>query len=237
MGIGTPGSISPMTGFMRNSNSTCLNGKPFVQDLQNQLQREIRISNDANCFALSEAVDGVAKGASVVFGVIIGTGVGGGIVINQQPLMGVNAIAGEWGHNPLPWATQDEQQGYDCYCGQQGCIETFLSGTGLERHYQKETGQQHSAKEVVEMSEQGNAICSQLLSDYEERLAKALAHVINILDPDVIVLGGGMSNVNRLYENVPKKWEKYVFSDVVMTRLVAAKYGDSSGVRGAAWLW
>jgi len=237
VGIGTPGSISPMTGFMRNSNSTCLNGKPFVQDLQNQLQREIRISNDANCFALSEAVDGVAKGASVVFGVIIGTGVGGGIVINQQPLMGVNAIAGEWGHNPLPWATQDEQQGYDCYCGQQGCIETFLSGTGLERHYQKETGQQHSAKEVVEMSEQGNAICSQLLSDYEERLAKALAHVINILDPDVIVLGGGMSNVNRLYENVPKKWEKYVFSDVVMTRLVAAKYGDSSGVRGAAWLW
>lgn len=237
VGIGTPGSISPMTGFMRNSNSTCLNGKPFVQDLQNQLQREIRISNDANCFALSEAVDGVAKGASVVFGVIIGTGVGGGIVINQQPLMGVNAIAGEWGHNPLPWATQDEQQGYDCYCGQQGCIETFLSGTGLERHYQKETGQQHSAKEVVEMSEQGNAICSQLLSDYEERLAKALAHVINILDPDVIVLGGGMSNVNRLYENVPKKWEKYIFSDVVMTRLVAAKYGDSSGVRGAAWLW
>ena len=237
IGIGMPGAISTATGLIKNSNSVCLNGMPFKQDLEKRLQREIRISNDANCLALSEAIDGAAQGADSVFGVIIGTGVGAGIVINQQVLSGANAIAGEWGHNPLPWATQEELNGHDCYCGKQACIETFLSGTGLEHYYQDGAKQQLSAKEIVIKAEQGDAYCEQLLADYEERLAKALAHVINILDPNIIVLGGGMSNVARLYQNVPKKWGAYVFSDVVMTKLVAAKYGDSSGVRGAAWLW
>lgn len=237
IGIGMPGAVSPTTGLMRNSNSVCLNGQPLLQDLQNRLQRDVRIANDANCFALSEAVDGAAQGADVVFGVIIGTGVGGGIVIHNQLLVGANAIAGEWGHNPLPWATRDEQHGHTCYCGKHGCIETFLSGTGLAQHYKVETGRQLRAEEIVAEAGQGNSCCEKLLMQYEERLAKALAHVINILDPDVIVLGGGMSNITRLYNNVPKKWGTYVFSDSVMTRLVPAKYGDSSGVRGAAWLW
>ncbi len=237
VGVGTPGAISPATGLMKNSNSICLNGMPFQKDLQSMLGKEVRIANDANCLALSEAVDGAAQGAEIVFGVIIGTGVGAGVVVNQQVLTGINGIAGEWGHNPLPWPTQQELKGHDCYCGKQGCIETFLSGTGLEQYYQESSKKRLTAKAIVEKAEQGDDLCEQLVSDYEERLAKALAHVINILDPSVIVLGGGMSNVSRLYDNVPRKWGAYVFSDVVMTQLVAAKYGDSSGVRGAAWLW
>ncbi len=237
IGICTPGAISPATGLLKNSNSICLNGQPFQQDLEKLLQRKIRISNDANCFALSEAIDGAAKGANIVFGVIIGTGTGAGIIINQQPLLGANAIAGEWGHNPLPWANQEEQLGLDCYCGKQGCIETFLSGPGLARQYQVKTGIKITAKTLVERANQRDIECELELQRYEKRLAKALAHIINILDPDIIVLGGGMSNIQRLYQNVPNYWGDYIFSDHVNTRLVAPMYGDSSGVRGAAWLW
>ena len=236
VGIGTPGSLSPVSHLLRNSNSVCMNGMPVKQDLEKLLDREIRLSNDANCFALSEATDGAAKGAAVVFGVIIGTGTGAGIVINGKVLDGPNAIAGEWGHNPLPWPNSDELPGAECYCGKYGCIETFLSGPGLSRDYQATTGDKLSALELVEQAGQ-NRLASECLERYEDRMARGLAHIINILDPHVIVLGGGMSNVARLYENVPILLGSYVFSDVINTRLVAPMYGDSSGVRGAAWLW
>ena len=237
IGIGTPGAISPATGLLRNSNSVCLNGQPVKQDIEKILGREIRIANDANCFALSEATDGAAQGAATVFAVIVGTGTGAGIVINGKLLTGPNAIAGEWGHNPLPWPVNDELPGPDCYCGKQGCIETFLSGPGLSEDYQKLTGQGVTAKEIVSRAEQGEENAEIILVAYEDRMARSLAHVINILDPDVIVLGGGMSNVLRLYKNVPAQWGQYVFSDKVFTKLVLPEYGDSSGVRGAAWLW
>ena len=237
IGIGTPGAISPATGLLRNSNSVCLNGQPVKQDIEKILGREIRIANDANCFALSEATDGAAQGAATVFAVIVGTGTGAGIVINGKLLTGPNAIAGEWGHNPLPWPVDDELPGPDCYCGKQGCIETFLSGPGLSEDYQKLTGQGVTAKEIVSRAEQGEENAEIILVAYEDRMARSLAHVINILDPDVIVLGGGMSNVLRLYKNVPAQWGQYVFSDKVFTKLVLPEYGDSSGVRGAAWLW
>ena len=237
IGIGTPGAISPATGLLRNSNSVCLNGQPVKQDIEKILGREIRIANDANCFALSEATDGAAQGAATVFAVIVGTGTGAGIVINGKLLTGPNAIAGEWGHNPLPWPVDDELPGPDCYCGKQGCIETFLSGPGLSEDYQKLTGQGVTAKEIVSRAEQGEENAEIILVAYEDRMARSLAHVINILDPDVIVLGGGMSNVLRLYKNVPEHWGQYVFSDKVFTKLVLPEYGDSSGVRGAAWLW
>lgn len=237
IGIGTPGALSPATGLLRNSNSVCMNGMPVKQDLENILQREIRMSNDANCFALSEATDGAAAGAPVVFGVIVGTGTGAGVVVNGQVLTGPNAIAGEWGHNPLPWPRDDERPGPLCYCGKHGCVETFLSGPGMARNYELISGEKLLSKDVVKKAEQGDAVAENCLQLYEDRMARGLAHVINILDPDVIVLGGGMSNVQRLYQNVPAIWGQYVFSDKVFTKLVPPKYGDSSGVRGAAWLW
>ena len=237
IGIGTPGAISPSSGLLRNANSVCLNGKHFKEDLEHKLQREIRINNDANCFALSEASDGAAAGAAVVFAVIVGTGTGAGVVVNGQVLSGPNAIAGEWGHNPLPWPEDNERPGRKCYCGKYGCIETFLSGVALEADYFLQTGEKISANQIVKYTQQSHEIAESCLQQYEKRMAKSLAHVINILDPDVIVLGGGMSNIQRLYQNVPDLWNDFVFSEKTQTKLLAPKYGDSSGVRGAAWLW
>ena len=237
VGIGTPGAISPATGLLKNSNSTCLNGRPFRSDLEALLGREVRMTNDANCFALSEAIDGAAAGADTVFGVIVGTGVGAGVVVHRHALVGPNAIAGEWGHNPLPWPGDDERPGPACYCGKQGCIETFLSGPSMARDHERVTGSALDTRTIVQRAADGDAACNSTLARYEDRLARGLAHVINILDPDTIVLGGGMSNVQRLYDNVPRLWGQYVFSDVVNTRLIAPRFGDSSGVRGAAWLW
>ncbi|MBN1379080.1 MAG: ROK family protein [Gammaproteobacteria bacterium] len=237
IGIGTPGALSPVSGLMRNSNSTELNGQPLKTDLESLLGREIRMVNDANCFALSEATDGAAKGANVVFGVILGTGVGAGIVVNGHVLTGVNAVAGEWGHNPLPWSREDDLPGFECYCGKKGCIETYLSGPGFIRDYNVLSGNTQTSEKIAKLAEQGDATAETAFRRYEDRLARALSHVINMLDPDVIVLGGGMSNIKRLYKNVPALWGEYVFSDVVRTQLVAPRYGDASGVRGAAWLW
>lgn len=237
VGVGTPGSISRATGVLRGSNSVCLNGQPIKRDLEARLGREIRITNDANCFALSEATDGAGQGSHVVFGVILGTGVGAGIAVGGRVLDGPNAIAGEWGHNPLPWPRDDERPGAMCFCGRAGCIETFLSGPGLARDYAHDTGRTLSADAVVGLAARGNAAALAAIERYEERLARALAHVINLLDPDVIVLGGGLSNLDRLYANVPAQWARRVFSDRVDTRLAQNRHGDSSGVRGAAWLW
>jgi fructokinase len=216
--------------LVKNANSTWLIGRPLKQDLESAIGREVRLENDANCFALSEAIDGAGQGAEVVFGVILGTGVGGGIVVRGKVLTGPNAIAGEWGHNPLPAPTKDDLPLPACYCGRKGCIETYLSGPGLVRDYAQARGKQLSAEEIVSS---GDAAVAR----YEERLARALASVINVLDPDVIVLGGGMSNVTRLYMEVPRLWSRYVFSDHVATPLMRNAHGDSSGVRGAAWLW
>lgn len=237
VGLGIPGTISPATDRVKNANSTWLIGKPLQQDIQQNLQREIRIANDANCFAVSEATDGAAAGAKLVFGVIIGTGTGGGICIDGRPLVGANAIAGEWGHNPLPWPQTDELPGAKCYCGQHGCIETFLSGPGMSRDHLHHTSNSLTAKKIVTLAEQGDDTALMTLARYEDRLARGLASIINILDPDVIVLGGGLSNIARLYDNVPKLWTRHVFSDQVTTRLLPPVHGDSSGVRGAAWLW
>jgi fructokinase len=237
LGIGTPGALSRATGRLKNSNSVCLNGQPILEDLQSLLGRPVRMANDADCFALSEATDGAAAGQPVVFGVILGTGVGGGIIVHGRPLSGPNAIAGEWGHNPLPWPNPDERPGPDCYCGQQGCIETFLSGPGLARSGFERLGVRLDGPAIVARAVAGDGDCEAVLRVYEDRLARALAHVINLLDPDAVVLGGGLSNCARLYENVPKLWGRYVFSDRVDTLLLPPKYGDSSGVRGAAWLW
>jgi fructokinase len=237
VGIGTPGSISRATGLLRGANSVCLNGKPVKPDFESALGREVRISNDANCFALSEATDGAAKGAETVFGAILGTGVGGGIVVNGTVLVGPNGIAGEWGHNPLPWPTDDERPGPACFCGHTGCIETFLSGPGIEHDYAAATGAHLSSIDIEAGAKRGDVACEQTMQRYEQRLARALAHLINILDPDTIVLGGGMSNVERLYASVPALWQPWVFSDRVDTQLVRNEHGDSSGVRGAAWLW
>lgn len=234
VGIGTPGAISPASGLMKNSNSICLNGRPLKQDIEARLGRPVRISNDANCFALSEATDGAAAGAEVVFGVIVGTGTGGGVVVRGHVLTGSNSIAGEWGHNPLPWPQPDELPGPACYCGKSGCIESYLSGPGFARDYAQRYGETLTAQELAERDDPR---ALQAWERYEDRMARALATVINILDPDIIVLGGGMSNVTRLYENVPRRWTRYVFSDAVRTKLVRAKFGDASGVRGAAWLW
>lgn len=236
VGIGTPGSVSRATGLLRGSNSVCLNGKPIRHDLEARLGRRILLTNDANCFAFSEASDGAAAGADVVFGVILGTGVGGGIVVRGQLLDGPNGIAGEWGHNPLPSPADDERPGPPCFCGRTGCIETFLSGPGLARDHDARTGRALAPPEIVAAAAQGDTAGEAALARYEERLARALAHVINVLDPDVVVLGGGMSNVERLYGNVPRYWGRWVFSDRVDTRLVRNRHGDSSGVRGAAWL-
>jgi fructokinase len=236
IGIGTPGSLSKVTGRLKNSNSIHLNGQLILQDLESLLQRSIRISNDANCFALSEAMDGAAAGAEVVFGVIIGTGTGAGIVVNKHVLTGPNGIAGEWGHNPLPWPTKEELPGPECYCGKHGCIETFLSGPGMALLHHQLTGELLTPDQIVAKVETGNTPCELSLQLYENRLARSLAHVINILDPDVIVLGGGMSNIDRLYTNIPRLLPNWVFSDRVDTKLLKHRFGDSSGVRGAAWL-
>lgn len=237
VGIGIPGVVSPATGLVKNANSTWLIGRPFERDLAEALGRPVRLANDANCFALSEAIDGAGAGSSVVFGVILGTGVGGGIVIQGQVLTGVNAIAGEWGHNPLPDPREGEWPGPFCYCGRHGCIETFLSGPGLKRDHKAVTGECLEPAEIVAHAEAGNDSAKATLERYEERLARALGSVINVLDPDVIVLGGGLSQVSRLYARVPRLWNRYIFSDQVDTQLLPPVHGDSSGVRGAAWLW
>lgn len=245
VGIGTPGAISRSGGMMKNCNSTWLNGRPFKQDMETLLKRQIRISNDANCFALSEAVDGAGGGAKTVFGAIIGTGTGAGIVIDRNVLEGANGIAGEWGHNPLPWPADDERPGPTCYCGRQGCIETWLSGPGMAADHLRHigytgghpAGHTLTAKEIAAGADDGDADCMQTMARYTHRMARGLAHVINILDPDVIVLGGGMSNIASLYEEVPRLWHPFIFSDTVDTKLLPPVHGDSSGVRGAAWLW
>jgi fructokinase len=237
VGIGTPGSISRATGLLRGSNSVCLNGRPIKRDLEAALAREVRITNDANCFALSEATDGAGEGAGVVFGVILGTGVGAGIVVDGRVLDGPNAIAGEWGHNPLPWPRDDERPGPCCFCGRRGCIETFVSGPGLERDYLRAAEEPRNSPSIIAGAAQGDVLCERAIERYQDRLARSLAHVINLLDPDVIVLGGGLSNVDRFYTNVPALWGPWVFSDRIDSRLVRHLHGDSSGVRGAAWLW
>ena len=237
VGVGIPGAISPATGLVKNANSTWLNGRPLADDLPRRLGRPVRFANDANCFALSEATDGAAAGAAVVFGVIVGTGTGGGVVVHGRLVVGANAIGGEWGHNPLPAPRDDERPGPSCYCGRAGCIETFLSGPGLARDYAASGGAALAAIEIAERASAGDARAEAALARYEDRMARALASIINVLDPDVIVVGGGLSNIDRLYASVPARWAPYVFSDRVDTRLVKAAYGDSSGVRGAAWLW
>lgn len=234
LGVGIPGAESRVTGLIKNANSTWLIGRPLRQDLQDLLQREVRLANDANCFALSEATDGAAAGADVVFGVILGTGVGGGIVAHGKVLVGTNAIAGEWGHNRLPG---DEAHWPRCYCGRDGCVETFLSGPGLRGDHARRAGADLEPAEIAARAAAGDAACEATLCRYESRLARALAAVINILDPEAIVLGGGLSNLDRLYANVPRLWAAQVFSDQVVTRLLKSRHGDASGVRGAAWLW
>jgi len=237
VGVGTPGALSPATGRIRNSNSLCLNGQPLKDDLERVIGREIRIENDANCFALSEAIDGAARKCASAFGVILGTGVGGGIVICGRVVTGANAIAGEWGHNPLPWPRPGELPGSPCYCGRHGCIETFLSGPGLAADHEAATGRRLTAETIVQNALDADADAIRSLERYEDRLSRGLASVINVLDPESIVLGGGLSNIERLYANVPALWKQWVFSDVVRTRLVRNYHGDSSGVRGAALLW
>ncbi|MHB1353634.1 MAG: ROK family protein [Thiobacillus sp.] len=265
VGVGTPGAVSPASGRMKNCNSTCLNGQPLREDLEHALGREIRLANDANCLALSEATDGSAAGAESVFGVILGTGVGGGVVVRGRVMNGVNAIAGEWGHSPLPyfqfagsradrgstgrhpatgeailhpWPSPRELDAAPaCYCGKKGCIETWLSGPALAADHVRYGGEDLPAHEIAQLANAGYGPCSATLARYEERLARALAGVINLIDPDVIVLGGGLSNIGRLYDTVPRLWPRYVFSDRIDTQLAPPKYGDSSGVRGAAWLW
>ena len=237
VGLGTPGAVSPATGRIKNSNSTWLLDRPLAADLAARLARPVRLDNDANCFALSEATDGGGRGARVVFGVILGTGTGGGIVVDGRPLVGANAIGGEWGHNPLPWPESDERPGPPCYCGRRGCLETFLSGPALSRDYAAATGERRDPPAIATAAGAGDAGAEAALRRYEDRLARGLASVINVVDPDVIVLGGGMSNIDRLYDQVPRLWAPYVFSDRVDTRLVRPVHGDSSGVRGAAWLW
>lgn len=237
VGVGTPGAISPASGLIKNSNTVCLIGKPIKLDLERALCRPIRLANDADCFTISEAIDGAGAFDKVVFGVIVGTGTGGGIVVNKELISGPNSISGEWGHNPLPWQNSSERPGYQCYCGKYGCIETFLSGPGLARDHEYMTGNRLTAVEIARLDEEGDKEVNATLIRYEDRFARSLAGVINILDPDIVVLGGGLSNLNRLYDSVPQLLHHYVFSDRVDTKIVRAVHGDSSGVRGAAWLW
>jgi fructokinase len=237
VGIGIPGTIAAGTGLVKNANSTWLIGKPLAHDVERALGRAVRFANDANCFALSEAIDGAAAGFGTVFGVILGTGVGGGIVTGGNLLVGANAIAGEWGHNPLPAPETEELPGPPCYCGRSGCIETFLSGPGLAADHRRYGGSPLSAPEIAAGARAGQADCRATLARYVERLARALGSVINLLDPDAIVLGGGLSSLAVLYKEVPRIWGRYVFSDTVVTRLLPPRHGDASGVRGAAWLW
>ncbi len=237
VGVGIPGAITRSTGLVKNANSVWLIGRPLGRDLESRLGRPVRIENDANCFAISEAADGAAAGEDVVFGVILGTGVGGGIVVRGRGLDGPNLIAGEWGHNPLPWMTDDEHPGPPCYCGKRGCIETFLSGPGLARDFTVATGRTFSTREIVAAAQHGDPGAAAAMERYHDRLARGLASVINVLDPDIIVIGGGMSNIPRLAENAMERLPGYVFSDSMLTRVVPNMHGDSSGARGAAWLW
>ncbi len=241
IGIGIPGAVSLKTKLVKNANSVCLIGQPLQDDLEQQLGQPIRINNDANCLTVSEATDGAAAGYEVVFGVIIGTGTGGGIAIHQQAITGVNAIAGEWGHNAMPWVSENDGcnsvQNVQCYCGQYNCIETFLSGPGMLQRFKHLGGLADSPQEIVLQAGSGDQQAENFIQQYEQWMAKGLASIINVLDPDAIVLGGGLSNIDRLYQNVPQIWHEYVFSDQVNTKLIKAKFGDSSGVRGAAWLW
>jgi len=240
VGLGIPGSLSPFSKRVKNANSTWLNGQPLDKDLAQALNREVRIANDANCLAVSEAIDGAGAGKPLVFAVIIGTGSGAGIAIHGESRIGGNGNAGEWGHNPLPWMDEDElryRQEVDCYCGQQGCIETFVSGTGFAIDYQRLSGVQRKGAEIVALLAQQDPIAEQAMSRYEQRLAKSLAQVVNLIDPDVIVLGGGMSNVDRLYQSLPALMKQWVFGGECETPVLKAQHGDSSGVRGAAWLW
>jgi fructokinase len=237
VGVGMPGALSRKSQVIKNSNTLCLNGQPLDRDLGARLRREVRVQNDANCFAISEAADGAARGADVVFGAILGTGTGGGVVVRGQGLVGCNAIAGEWGHNPLPWPRDDDEPEDPCYCGRRGCIETYLSGPALRRDHARHTGQELPAAEIANLAAAGDPNALRSVSRYCERLARGLACVINLIDPDVIVLGGGVSLMPQIYRSVPELWASYVFSDTIDTRLLPAQYGDSSGVRGAAWLW
>ena len=237
VGIGIPGAISPATGLAKNANSTWLNGRPLHADLERAIGRRVRLANDANCFALSEATDGAAAGAPVVFGAIIGTGTGGGVVIDGRVLSGRNGIGGEWGHNPLPWPDASESPGPECYCSRRGCIELFLSGPGLSRDHRESTGDDLPAEAIASRAAAGDRACEASLLRYEDRLARGLATIMNVVDPDVIVLGGGMSSLDRLYTAVPARWTEYAFSDRVDTRLVPPRHGPASGARGAAWLW
>lgn len=237
VGVGIPGVISPATGLVKNANSTWLIGRRFDEDLTSALRRPVRMANDANCFALSEATDGAGAGAAVVFGVILGTGVGGGVVARGRIIEGANRIGGEWGHNPLPWPADDERPGPTCYCGKAGCIETFLSGPGMTRDFEQRTGSAAGPAAIATLAASGHPAALDVVRRYTDRLARALATVINLLDPDLIVLGGGLSQIDALYAGVPTRWGDYIFSDTVATRLARARHGDASGVRGAAWLW
>lgn len=239
VGVGHPGSLSPVTGRLRNSNSTWMNDRPLKQDLERALGREVRLANDADCFALSEAVDGAGAGARCVFGAILGTGCGGGVVVDGKLLAGINGVAGEWGHNPLPWPRPewDEVPGPQCWHGGHGCLETWISGSGLAADHARVAKEALNAEQVVARAGAGDERCAATLARYEDRLARALAAVINLLDPHVIVLGGGLSSLARLYRNVPALWGEWIFSDRVDTRLLPPQHGDASGVRGAAWLW
>ncbi|KAB2928316.1 MAG: ROK family protein [Dechloromonas sp.] len=237
VGIGIPGSESPLSGLIRNANSTCLIDRPLRHDLQQLLRREVRLANDANCFALSEAIDGAGRDAGSVFGIILGTGVGGGIVIDRRLLLGANAIAGEWGHNPLPQPGTGDRPPHPCYCGRQGCIETYLSGPALAADHLAHGGEMLAVPIIAARADAGDAACEATLQRYEERLGRAVAGVINLLDPEVIVLGGGLSNLQRLYRHLPERCRPHIFSDSLCTRFLPPQHGDSSGVRGAAWLW
>ncbi len=237
VGVGIPGTIVPATGLVKNANSTWLNGKPFEKDLSAAMSREVRCVNDANCLAVSEAVDGAAAGYGVVFAAILGTGCGAGIALQGHMHMGPNGVAGEWGHNPLPWQRPEEYPGEPCYCGQRGCIERWLCGPALEADYRRASGSALSGREIVAVAEAGDAEAAAALERYEDRLARALAHVVNLLDPDIIVLGGGLSRMERLYRNVPPMIANWAFGKSAITQVVPAKHGDSSGVRGAARLW
>jgi fructokinase len=237
VGVGMPGTLSSATGRVKNANSTWLNGRTLEEDLEAALDRPVRLANDANCFALSEARDGAGQGARVVFGAILGTGTGGGIVVDGRALTGPNGVAGEWGHNPVPWPTAEEWPGPACYCGRTGCQELFLSGPGLAAEHRRRTGEVREALEIGRGADGGDPACLSTLEIYAHRLARGLAAVVNTLDPDVIVLGGGLSNLERLYPRVPELWKAFVFSDHVSTALRPPRHGDSSGVRGAAWLW
>ncbi len=237
VGAGIPGSVSRLTGLVKNANSTWLNGRPLDRDLSSALDREVRVANDANCLAVSEATDGAAAGKRVVFAVILGTGCGGGVAIDGRVHAGPNGVGGEWGHNPLPWANSDELPGPECYCGHRGCLEMWISGSGVARDHEKVTGRQRTTRDIMADYAMGNPDAVATVERFEDRLTRGLAHVINLLDPDVLVFGGGLSKIEHLYRDIPKRLPQYVFGREAATPVLQARYGDSSGVRGAAWLW